>query len=77
MSELTQRQLIKQALVQKNITAKKMCEDLGLNYMSYATGIRRKPLMGSTYVAISDYLNIDLRTLMTAPFDKPIKETKK
>lgn len=75
----TQRELIKDACTQRNITIKKMCDDLGINYDAYRTAIRMKPLGSQKYLIIAKYLDLDLMELMSAPFDKPLtkKESEK
>lgn len=73
----TQRDLIKEACKTKNITVKKMCEDINLNYKTYRSKIAYFKLTGKKCLLISEYLDIDLKTLMTAPLDKPIKSKKK
>lgn len=74
----TQRELVNAACKNKGITVKKMCDDLGINYDTYKSSIRRNPLGGQRYLAIAKYLDLDLMELMSAPFDKPLikKESK-
>lgn len=70
----TQRQLINEALKSKSISVKKMCEDLDIHYGTYRSCVSRMRLTGDNCLLISEYLDIDLKTLMKAPAEKAKKK---
>lgn len=69
----SQKTLIEEGLINKGISVKEMCDELDLKLKSFTDTWHRAKFSAKTSVLISDYLNIDLRTLILSPVDKPRK----
>lgn len=67
----TQKTLIEEGLLKKGISIAEMCEDLDFKLKSFTDSWHRDKFSAIRCVMISDYLNIDLRTLILSPVDKP------
>lgn len=61
-----QHDMIREALKKKNITLKKMCEDLNLNYGSIRFKLGRQRFGTDMGLKVSEYLDIDFKELQTA-----------
>lgn len=70
----TQREIIKEACNRKNITIRKMCDDLNINYEGFRSAVRRARLRSQTAMKISKYLDIDIFELISAPISTTIKK---
>lgn len=72
----TQRQLINEAAKSKGISIKKLCEDLNFNYASFRSEVSRTNFPAKKVLLISEYLDVDLKTLIKAPLEKPVRQNK-
>lgn len=63
-NELSFPQFIRMECVRKNISIKRMCEDLDIDYPVFNATYRRSKTRATWLLKIADYFDVDVRDLI-------------
>lgn len=63
-NEITFPQFIRIECVKKNISIRKMCKDLDIDYPVFNATYRRSKTRATWLLKIADYFNVDVRDLI-------------